>query len=55
MRWLAGAWWSIWFQSAPGREAGRDGCDSTRVPNSTGFNPRPAVRPGETPDQMGSY
>ena len=35
------------FQSAPGREAGR--CQATSSPRATscGFNPRPAVRPGD--------
>ena len=35
------------FQSAPGREAGR--CVAARVDRlkAIGFNPRPAVRPGD--------
>ena len=36
------------FQSAPGREAGRDSGGRRADLRPTCFNPRPAVRPGET-------
>ena len=36
------------FQSAPGREAGRYGAAYDLPPAPDGFNPRPAVRPGDT-------
>ncbi len=35
------------FQSAPGREAGRCGGGYGRRVRKRGFNPRPAVRPGD--------
>ena len=35
------------FQSAPGREAGRCRRRCARWPARRGFNPRPAVRPGD--------
>ena len=38
------------FQSAPGREAGRC-CALADIPFEVmGFNPRPAVRPGDAPE-----
>ena len=38
-----------WFQSAPGREAGRCGIYPRRGLQPRRFNPRPAVRPGDAP------
>ena len=35
------------FQSAPGREAGRCPLPPSACPAPCGFNPRPAVRPGD--------
>ena len=37
----------IRFQSAPGREAGRCQPDRSDTGRAYGFNPRPAVRPGD--------
>ena len=38
----------IVFQSAPGREAGRHTDSNSFITYCTSFNPRPAVRPGDT-------
>ena len=40
------------FQSAPGREAGRCPVVAARLAHAPSFNPRPAVRPGDAPDDV---
>uniref|UniRef100_E6PG26 Uncharacterized protein n=1 Tax=mine drainage metagenome TaxID=410659 RepID=E6PG26_9ZZZZ len=39
------------FQSTPGRSAGRISIQSRGVTRVRGFNPRPAARPGESPNR----
>gem|GEM_PF-3442739 len=39
------------FQSAPGGEAGRYRKDHAEIEPNQGFNPLPAVRPGDTMSQ----
>ena len=44
------------FQSAPGREAGRCAAGMAgRSPIRPGFNPRPAVRPGDALGRPGGF